>query len=159
MRIFSSSLKHPHRILQHKARSTRIAKMSSFNPSFERASTERTGEIRENLAEIRERVSAPGASTSRTLVAVSKYKPASDILVCYEDGQRDFGENYVQELVDKAKIVSFAFYRRCTQRTDKLPKLPSDINWHFIGTLQSNKAKLLACASHSLQSNTQDHIP
>jgi len=63
---------------------------------------------------------------SRTLVAVSKYKPSADILVCYEDGQRDFGENYVQELVDKAK------------------ELPLEIQWHFIGTLQSNKAKLLA---------------
>ncbi|KAK1222008.1 hypothetical protein PQX77_015187 [Marasmius sp. AFHP31] len=102
--------------------------MSAFNASFERASNERTEELRENLAEIRERVSTTSASapTSKTLVAVSKYKPASDILFCYEDGQRDFGENYVQEVVDKAKI------------------LPADINWHFIGTLQSNKAKLLA---------------
>lgn len=38
-------------------------------------------------------------------MAVSKYKPSSDILACYEQGQRDFGENYVQELVDKAKQV------------------------------------------------------
>ncbi|KAF9255746.1 hypothetical protein L218DRAFT_912039 [Marasmius fiardii PR-910] len=105
-----------------------------LSPSFDRAPPERVEELRENLSEIRERVKATTATTgtsksescSATLVAVSKYKPASDILVCYEDGQRDFGENYVQELVDKSKI------------------LPNDIRWHFIGTLQSNKAKLLA---------------
>ncbi|KAJ2844076.1 hypothetical protein GGI22_006999 [Coemansia erecta] len=60
------------------------------------------------------------------LVAVTKYKPASDIQAAYELGQRHFGENYVQELCEKA---------------DALPK---DIQWHFIGRLQSNKCKLLA---------------
>lgn len=58
-----------------------------------------------------------------TLVAVSKTKTAEDILALYELGQRDFGENYVQELVDKHA------------------KLPDDIRWHFIGHLQSNKVK------------------
>jgi len=61
-----------------------------------------------------------------TLVAVSKTKPAEDILALYQLGQRDFGENYVQELVDKAG------------------RLPSDIRWHFIGHLQTNKVKLIA---------------
>ncbi len=61
-----------------------------------------------------------------TLVAVSKTKPVEDILALYDLGQRDFGENYVQELVDK-------------QAT-----LPKDIRWHFIGHLQSNKVKYLA---------------
>src|SRR5574339_327364 len=60
------------------------------------------------------------------LVAVSKTKPIEDILELYDLGHRDFGENYVQELVDKA---------------DKLPK---DIRWHFIGHLQSNKVKFIA---------------
>ena len=60
------------------------------------------------------------------LVAVSKIKPVSDILALYEAGQRDFGENYVQELVEKQ------------------PLLPSDIRWHFIGHLQSNKIKFIA---------------
>lgn len=52
------------------------------------------------------------------LVAVSKYKPSSDVLACYEDGQRDFGENYVQELVDKAQQVRSAvssFFRPLTR--------------------------------------------
>ena len=58
-----------------------------------------------------------------TLVAVSKTKPVEDILALYNLGQRDFGENYVQEFVEKQK------------------QLPKDIRWHFIGHLQSNKVK------------------
>jgi pyridoxal phosphate enzyme (YggS family) len=65
-----------------------------------------------------------------TLVAVSKTKTISDILALYEQGQRDFGENYVQELLEKQ------------------PQLPSDIRWHFIGHLQSNKVKYLAPFVH-----------
>lgn len=65
-----------------------------------------------------------------TLVAVSKTKPVSDLLELYELGQRDFGENYVQELVEKA---------------DQLPK---DIRWHYIGHLQSNKVKYIAPFVH-----------
>jgi pyridoxal phosphate enzyme (YggS family) len=57
------------------------------------------------------------------LVAVSKTKTAEDILALYNEGQRDFGENYVQELVDKRA------------------SLPEDIRWHFIGHLQRNKVK------------------
>jgi PLP dependent protein len=65
-----------------------------------------------------------------TLVAVSKTKPIEDILALYELGQRDFGENYVQELVDKQAI------------------LPKDIRWHFIGHLQSNKVKYITPFVH-----------
>ncbi|MBP9104352.1 MAG: YggS family pyridoxal phosphate-dependent enzyme [Chitinophagaceae bacterium] len=61
-----------------------------------------------------------------TLVAVSKTKPVSAIQELYNLGQRDFGENYVQELVDKEAL------------------LPKDIRWHFIGHLQTNKVKLIA---------------
>jgi PLP dependent protein len=61
-----------------------------------------------------------------TLVAVSKTKPAEAIKELYDLGQRDFGENYVQELVDKQQ------------------QLPQDIRWHFIGHLQSNKIKYIA---------------
>jgi pyridoxal phosphate enzyme (YggS family) len=60
------------------------------------------------------------------LVAVSKTKPVKDIQALYDKGQRDFGENYVQELVEKQ------------------PQLPADIRWHFIGHLQSNKVKYIA---------------
>jgi pyridoxal phosphate enzyme (YggS family) len=61
-----------------------------------------------------------------TLVAVSKTKPVEDIKALYDLGQRDFGENYVQELTEKAE------------------QLPKDIRWHFIGHLQSNKVKYIA---------------
>ncbi len=65
-----------------------------------------------------------------TLVAVSKTKPVEDIQELYDLGQRDFGENYVQELVDKTG------------------QLPADIRWHFIGHLQSNKVKYIAPFVH-----------
>lgn len=65
-----------------------------------------------------------------TLVAVSKTKPNEDIRELYDLGQRDFGENYVQELVDKQAA------------------LPGDIRWHFIGHLQSNKVKYIAPFVH-----------
>lgn len=61
-----------------------------------------------------------------TLVAVSKTKPNELINQAYLAGQIDFGENYVQELVDKYH------------------ELPKDIRWHFIGHLQTNKVKLIA---------------
>jgi len=60
------------------------------------------------------------------LIAVSKTKPAEDILVAYEAGQRAFGENKVQEMVDKYET------------------LPKDISWHLIGHLQTNKVKYIA---------------
>jgi len=64
------------------------------------------------------------------LVAVSKTKPNKDIQAFYDLGQRAFGENYVQELVDKEAT------------------LPKDIHWHFIGHLQSNKVKYIAPFVH-----------
>ena len=64
------------------------------------------------------------------LIAVSKTKPNEDIIELYDLGQRAFGENYVQELVDKAA------------------SLPKDIQWHFIGHLQSNKVKYIAPFVH-----------
>lgn len=64
------------------------------------------------------------------LVAVSKTKPIEDILELYELGHRDFGENYVQELLQKQG------------------QLPEDIRWHFIGHLQSNKVKQIAPFVH-----------
>ena len=65
-----------------------------------------------------------------TLVAVSKTKPVEELQTLYDLGQRDFGENYVQELVDKQTV------------------LPKDIRWHFIGHLQRNKVKYIAPFVH-----------
>ena len=66
------------------------------------------------------------ATKDVTLIAVSKIQSVEKILQLYHEGQRDFGENYVQELVDKYE------------------QLPKDIRWHFIGHLQSNKVKYIA---------------
>lgn len=76
------------------------------------------------------KISAALQEKGVTLVAVSKTKPVEDILELYELGQRDFGENYVQELVTKYE------------------QLPKDIRWHFIGHLQSNKVKYIAPFVH-----------
>ena len=65
-----------------------------------------------------------------TLIAVSKTKPLSDLQAAYDAGQRHFGENKVQEMVEKAA------------------QLPKDIHWHLIGHLQSNKVKYMAGFVH-----------
>ncbi|MDU5111825.1 MAG: YggS family pyridoxal phosphate-dependent enzyme, partial [Clostridium sp.] len=76
--------------------------------------------IEENIAEIVKKI-----PDNVTLVAVSKTKPIEDIELAYKKNQRDFGENKVQELINKEEI------------------LPKDIRWHFIGNLQTNKVKYL----------------
>lgn len=68
-----------------------------------------------------------------TLVAVSKKKPADDVTEAMVEGQMDFGENYVQELVEKKDLVSRM------------------ARWHFIGHLQSNKVKMIASCVHLIQ--------
>lgn len=65
-----------------------------------------------------------------TLIAVSKTKPVSDLQAAYDAGQRHFGENKVQEMVEKAA------------------QLPADIHWHLIGHLQTNKVKYMAAFVH-----------
>ena len=93
--------------------------------------------IAEALAQVHARIERAAAAASRDpqsvrLVAVSKTKPSEAIREAYAAGQRDFGENYAQELAEKA---------------EQLTDLP-DIRWHFIGHLQSNKAKLVAPVAH-----------
>jgi pyridoxal phosphate enzyme (YggS family) len=90
--------------------------------------------IAHNLAEVRERVrraerAAGRAEGSVRLVAVSKTMPAEDVAAAMAAGQRDFGENYAQELRDKRAQVA---------------TLAGEPAWHFIGPLQSNKVKYLA---------------
>lgn len=77
--------------------------------------------IKDNLENINLKI-----SSEVCLVAVSKTKPISDILEAYDCGQRVFGENKIQELVEKHK------------------KLPKDIEWHMIGHIQRNKVKYMA---------------
>lgn len=86
--------------------------------------------LKENLALVEENVRKACEKAGRkreevTLIAVSKTKPVEMLEEIYDAGVRDFGENKVQEL------------------TDKITKLPEDINWHMIGHLQRNKVKYL----------------
>ena len=69
-----------------------------------------------------------------TLIAVSKYHPAEAVQAAYDAGQRDFGESKAQDL------------------TAKHDALPQDINWHFIGHLQTNKVKYIAPFVHLIHS-------
>ncbi len=89
--------------------------------------------IAQNLININAQITDIAARHNRNpnhiqLLAVSKTKPVSDIITAYESGQRIFGENYVQEGVDK--INELSAYK--------------DVLWHFIGPLQSNKSKFVA---------------
>ncbi|CAL9119256.1 unnamed protein product [Musa textilis] len=82
--------------------------------------------LRSVLTRVQQAAERCGRSPEQVrVVAVSKTKPVSLIRQVYDVGHRCFGENYVQEIVEKA------------------PQLPSDIEWHFIGNLQSNKVKSL----------------
>jgi PLP dependent protein len=93
--------------------------------------TEGLSPVASALADIEIKLSAAAVKAGRPpsaaprLVAVSKTKPVELLQQAYDAGQRAFGENYVQEIVEKA------------------PQLPEDIEWRYIGKLQSNKAKPL----------------
>jgi PLP dependent protein len=86
-------------------------------------------EIAANISSLKQKI-----PSSVKLVAVSKTKPASDILIAYNTGQRRFGENRVQEILNKKD------------------QLPSDIEWHLIGHLQSNKVKFIVPFISMIQS-------
>ncbi|XP_030453377.1 uncharacterized protein LOC115674978 isoform X1 [Syzygium oleosum] len=89
--------------------------------------------LRSVMVRVRQAAERSGARAgSVRVVAVSKTKPVSLIRDVYDAGHRCFGENYVQEFVEKA------------------PQLPEDIEWHFVGHLQSNKAKALLSAVPNL---------
>lgn len=98
--------------------------------------------IKENLEKVRENVhravERSGRSDSEVLlIAVSKTKPVEDLMEAYDAGVRDFGENKVQELVDKYEVM------------------PKDARFHMIGHLQKNKVKYLigkTCLIHSVDS-------
>jgi pyridoxal phosphate enzyme (YggS family) len=91
------------------------------------------------------RVAAASARVGRdpasvTLIAVSKSQPLEKITAVYDQGHRDFGENRAQELVDKAA------------------RLPTDIRWHFVGALQTNKARLVRPITHLLHSMDRESL-
>ena len=104
--------------------------------------TEQSKTLAKNYNAVKENIKKACEQAGRsqeevTLLAVSKTKPVDMLMDVYHAGARDFGENKVQELVDK------------------IPQLPSDIRWHLIGHLQRNKVKYIvdkACLIHSVDS-------
>ena len=101
--------------------------MDKMNMNIE---NENGKEIKENLDKVQRNIAAACKRANRdisevTLVAVSKTKPVSAIKKAYDAGCRDFGENKVQEL------------------RDKFEQVPSDVRWHLIGHLQTNKIKYI----------------
>ena len=98
--------------------------------------------IKDNISKVKNKISEAVKISGRdakevTLIAVSKTKPVEMIREAYDTGIRDFGENKVQEIVEK------------------YPLLPSDIRWHLIGHLQTNKVKYIidkVCMIHSVDS-------
>ena len=85
--------------------------------------------IAEQIRKIHEEL--PGGVS---LVAVSKFHPVEALMEAYEAGQRIFGESRVQELLEK------------------IPQMPDDVRWHFIGHLQTNKVKTVVPIAHTIQS-------
>lgn len=86
--------------------------------------------VKENLAQVRDNIKRACEKAGRnpeevTLISVSKTKPVSLLEEAYAAGSRDFGENKVQEIMDK------------------YPQLPEDVHWHMIGHLQRNKVKYI----------------
>ena len=98
--------------------------------------------VEKNISEVKKRISEVAKAAGRnenevTLIAVSKTKPVEMIKEAYDTGIRDFGENKVQEIMEK------------------YPLLPSDIRWHLIGHRQTNKVKYIidkVCMIHSVDS-------
>ncbi|WP_292968525.1 YggS family pyridoxal phosphate-dependent enzyme [Pantoea sp. UBA4549] len=101
--------------------------------------------IEHNLHQVRDRIAAAAVRCGRapeeiTLLAVSKTKPASAVAEAVAAGQRAFGENYVQEGVEKIMALT----------------AEGDLQWHFIGPLQSNKSRLVA--EHFAWCHTVDRL-
>lgn len=101
--------------------------------------------LKNNLEEVNNIIKEHAVKVSRnpediTLVAVSKTKPVEMLKEVYDLGVRDFGENYVQELVEK------------------IDQLPSDIRWHMIGHLQTNKIKYIIDKVYMIHSVDTLHL-
>ena len=83
--------------------------------------------IADNLKKVQNRISTVDEKNQVILIAVSKTKPASDLQQANNAGQKHFGENYLQEALEKIEILK-----------------AQDLIWHFIGPIQSNKTKQIA---------------
>ncbi|RNA20731.1 proline synthase co-transcribed bacterial -like protein [Brachionus plicatilis] len=106
--------------------------------------------IAKNLKNVLEKIEESKKFSSNAegqvrLVAVSKLKSIEHIIAAYQVGQRHFGENYVQELEEKSQ-------------SEKLQNSCPEIKWHFIGHLQSNKAKKVICLPNIFVIETVDSV-
>lgn len=103
--------------------------------------------VSSRIVDVRERIASAAISSGRSpgsvhLIAVSKTKPSALIREAYSAGQRDFGENYVQELVMKA---------------EELRDLV-ELRWHMIGHLQRNKARLITQLTHRIHAVDSERL-
>ncbi len=108
-------------------------------------SEETITDIRENLRQVRDHMAEHCAAAGRslsdvTLIAVSKTKPVSMMREAYDAGIRDFGENRVQEILEK------------------YDQMPSDVRWHLIGHLQTNKVKYIVDKVEMIHSVDSVHL-
>lgn len=94
--------------------------------------------VQERIDEAAQRAGRNGDEV--TLVAVSKSQPPDAVEALYEAGHRDFGENRANEMAEKAA------------------QLPADIRWHFVGSLQSNKTRLIRNATYMLHSLDRESL-
>jgi len=102
--------------------------------------------IADNLKQVRAQLADAAAGANRevndvTLLAVSKTRPAEDLRAAYAEGQTDFGENYLQESLEKIEVLA---------------DLP--LCWHFIGPIQSNKTRPIAENFHWVHSVDREKI-
>ncbi|EPX72869.1 alanine racemase [Schizosaccharomyces octosporus yFS286] len=95
--------------------------------------------IRSCLESVRSQVQQCANGRNINLVAVSKFHPVEQLMEAYEAGQRHFGENYMQEFLVKAELM------------------PKDIQWHFIGNMQSQKCKKIASVKNLYAIETIDN--
>ncbi len=101
--------------------------------------------IKENLINVHKNMETAIKNSKRnpndvTLIAVSKHKPVPMLLEAYNQGERDFGENKVQEILEKYH------------------KLPEDVRWHMIGHLQTNKVKYIADKVYMIHSVDSERL-
>mgnify|MGYP000193547283 CR=1 FL=1 len=101
--------------------------------------------VAENIKNVRERINAACLRAGRdpkevTLISVSKTKPVSMLMEAYEAGERDYGENKVQEMCEKMEVM------------------PKDIHWHMIGHLQTNKVKYIVGKTSLIHSVDSLHL-
>ena len=126
--------------------------MSQTSSSEPGPSAERRGELEKNLAEVRNRIAAACAAAGRdpgeiTLIAITKTRPPSDVLLLHELGLTDFGENKDQEAAPKAAACAAAL--AAGPGPDVGPDVgpggrSQPLRWHFVGQLQTNKASSVA---------------